>query len=88
MAAAGGDVAGTAVAPRPGRAEVEAVVACLPTLGSREECDEVAINFCYVNSKGARKRMVRTQLLTSLKLNCSLVLYAARRSRWQHCKKA
>lgn len=37
---------------------MEAVVACLPTLCSREECDELAVNFCYVNSKGARKRMV------------------------------
>ena len=49
---------GPDAAARPGRAEVEAIVACLPTLSSREECDELAVNFCYVNSKGARKRMV------------------------------
>jgi hypothetical protein len=40
------------------RAEVDAVLACLPSLSSREECDEVTVNFCYVSSKGARKRMV------------------------------
>ena len=47
------------VAGRAKRAEVEALLACLPSLDSREACDEVAVNFCYVNSKGARKRMVR-----------------------------
>ncbi len=34
------------------------MVECLPTLCSREECDDLAVNFCYINSKGARKRMV------------------------------
>lgn len=54
MAEADAEVAGRAK-----RAEVEALLACLPGLDSREGCDELAVNFCYVNSKGARKRMVR-----------------------------
>ena len=37
---------------------MEAVLACLPGLTHREAADEVAVNFCYVNSKGARRRMV------------------------------
>jgi hypothetical protein len=49
---------------------VEALLACLPNLTSREACDEVAVNFCYVNSKGARKRMVRPQITTGASLVC------------------
>jgi len=41
-----------------GKAEVDAVMACLPDLSSREMCDEVSVNFAFVSSKGARKRMV------------------------------
>ncbi|KAK9907680.1 hypothetical protein WJX75_008040 [Coccomyxa subellipsoidea] len=54
---AGGE--GPEAAARPGRAEVEAVMACLPTLSGLEDCDELAVNFCYVNSKNAHKRMAR-----------------------------
>ncbi|BDA48017.1 Regulator of nonsense transcripts 2 [Coccomyxa sp. Obi] len=54
---AGGESA--EVSGRAGRAEVDALVECLPTLCSREECDDLAVNFCYMNSKGARKRMAR-----------------------------
>ncbi|CAL8462985.1 g2519 [Coccomyxa elongata] len=57
VAVAGGESA--EVSGRAGRAEVDAMVECLPTLCSREECDDLAVNFCYINSKGARKRMAR-----------------------------
>lgn len=46
-------------AAKTGKAEVDAVVACLPDLTGREMCDEVSVNFAFVSSKGARKRMVR-----------------------------
>ena len=46
-------------AAKVGKAEVDAVMACLPDLGSREMCDEVSVNFAFVSSKGARKRMVK-----------------------------
>ena len=31
----------------------------LPTCVTRELCDELAVNFCYCNSKSARKRLVK-----------------------------
>ena len=46
-------------AAKTGKAEVDAVVACLPDLTGREMYDEVSVNFAFVSSKGARKRMVR-----------------------------
>ena len=46
------------------RAEVEAVLRQLPACTSREAADEVALAFCYVNSKGARRRLVNTLPLT------------------------
>ena len=50
------------MAGRAARAEVDAVLACLPGLTGREACDDVAVGFCYVNSKGARRRMVRARV--------------------------
>lgn len=41
------------------KAEVEAVLRQILACGSRESADEAALAFCYVNSKGARKRLVR-----------------------------
>ena len=41
-----------------GKAEVDAVLACLRDLSGREMCDEVSVNFAFVSSKAARKRMV------------------------------
>ena len=41
------------------RAEVDALLARLPALDSRAACDELAVAFCYVNSKAARRRLVR-----------------------------
>ena len=46
------------VASKAGKAEVDAVMACLPALSSREMCDEVSVNFAFVSSKGTRKRLV------------------------------
>ena len=46
------------------RAEVEAVLRQLLTCTSCEAADEVALAFCYVNSKGARRRLVRPLPLT------------------------
>lgn len=74
---AGGE--GPEAAARPGRAEVEAVMACLPTLSGREDCDELAVNFCYVNSKGARKRMVGPLLQPQLRTLAALQAACLRR---------
>lgn len=49
-------------------------MACLPTLSGREDCDELAVNFCYVNSKGARKRMVGPNPLLQPQLRTLAVL--------------
>ena len=53
-------------AAKTGKAEVDAVVACLPDLSGRETCDEVSVNFAFVGSKGARKRMVRASPTSAL----------------------
>lgn len=37
------------------------MIACLPDLSSRDMCDEVSVNFAFVSSKGARKRIVRAE---------------------------
>jgi regulator of nonsense transcripts 2 len=49
----------------------------LPTCVSRDLCDELAVNFCYSNSKGARKRLVRA-LLDVPRGNLQLLPYYAR----------
>lgn len=47
-----------------GKAEVDAILACLRNLSSREMCDEVSVNFAFISSKAARKRMVRALTLS------------------------
>ena len=42
------------------KAALDALLAQLPKCISRELCDELSVNFCYLNSKGARKRLIRT----------------------------
>lgn len=42
-----------------GAREVSGLLERLPECTSRDACDAVAINFCFVATKGARKRMVR-----------------------------
>lgn len=56
------------VASKAGKAEVDAVMACLPALSSREMCDEVSVNFAFVSSKGARKRLVSSMHTPPLSL--------------------
>ena len=56
---------------------VELILARLPTAVSRDLCDEMAVNFCYSNSKGARKRLVRA-LLEVPRGNLQLLPYYAR----------
>lgn len=53
------------------------VLSRLPTCVSRDLCDELAVNFCYSNSKGARKRLVRA-LLDVPRGNLQLLPYYAR----------
>ena len=47
-----------------GKAEVDAVLSLLRNLSSREMCDEVSVNFAFISSKAARKRMVRALTLS------------------------
>ncbi len=50
---------------------MDAVLACLRDLSGREMCDEVSVNFAFVSSKAARKRMVRDIALSlSVPLGC------------------
>lgn len=39
--------------------EMEVLLAQLPSCVSREACDEVAVNFCFMASKAARRRLAR-----------------------------
>ena len=38
---------------------MDALLARLPAMDSRAACDELAVAFCYANSKAARRRLVR-----------------------------
>lgn len=40
-------------------AQVDRIIAQLPACYSRDQCDELSIEFCYHNSKAARRRLVR-----------------------------
>lgn len=40
------------------KAALDALLSQLPKCISRELCDELSVNFCYLNSKAARKRLV------------------------------
>ena len=42
-----------------GAREVSALLERLPECTSRDACDALAVNFCFVATKGSRKRMVR-----------------------------
>ncbi|KAK9825703.1 hypothetical protein WJX81_008105 [Elliptochloris bilobata] len=53
------EAASSSAAAKDARAEVDALLARLPTLDSRLACDELAVAFCYVNSKAARRRLGR-----------------------------
>lgn len=51
--------ASTAIANKTVGAQVEAILARLPEVSSKELIDEVAIDFCFVNSKASRNRLVK-----------------------------
>jgi regulator of nonsense transcripts 2 len=53
------------------------VLARLTSCVSRDLCDELAVNFCYSNSKGARKKLVRA-LVDVPRGNLQLLPYYAR----------
>ena len=42
--------------------QLDGLFARLPTCGNRDLIDSVAVDFCYMNSKNARKRLVKTLL--------------------------
>lgn len=42
--------------------QLEGLLARLPTCGNRDLIDSVAVDFCYMNNKNARKRLVKTLL--------------------------
>eukprot|EP00803_Ostreobium_quekettii_P008396 evm.model.scf_755.1 EVM.evm.TU.scf_755.1 scf_755:18101-34941(-) len=39
--------------------ELDALLSRLPTCVTRDSADEISVNFCYLNSKAARKRLMR-----------------------------
>lgn len=42
--------------------QLDGLLARLPTCGNRDLIDSVAVDFCYMNNKNARKRLVKTLL--------------------------
>ncbi|KAF8071278.1 UPF2 [Scenedesmus sp. PABB004] len=82
-AAPGGDAApaepdgGAAAAVAEHPSAVDVILARLPSSVSRDLCDELAVNFCYSNSKGARKKLVRA-LVDVPRGNLQLLPYYAR----------
>ena len=60
------------------KAAVDALLGQLPKCISRDLCDELSINFCYLNSKAARKRLVRTLCESSHRSNLQLLPFYCR----------
>ncbi|KAI9683417.1 MAG: hypothetical protein M1829_005489 [Trizodia sp. TS-e1964] len=48
-----------AIANKTVAAQVDALIARLPELNSKESIDEAAIDFCFLNSKASRNRLIR-----------------------------
>lgn len=40
--------------------ELDSLLSSLPTCVTRDGADEIAVNFCYMNSKPSRKKLIRT----------------------------
>lgn len=59
------------------KAAVDALLAQLPKCISRDLCDDLSVNFCYLNSKAARKRLVRV-LCETHRSNLQLLPFYAR----------
>lgn len=50
-------------------AQLDALLTRLPTLGNRDLIDSAAVEFSYLNSKVARKRLVKVQFFSILTLS-------------------
>lgn len=66
-----------AAEPSSSRDAITPILARLTSCVSRDLCDELAVNFCYSNSKGARKKLVRA-LVEVPRGNLQLLPYYAR----------
>lgn len=71
---ASGSAAAAAAEPS---STLDLILSRLPTCVSRDVCDELSVNFCYCNSKGARKRLVRA-LIDVPRGSLQLIPYYAR----------
>ncbi|KAA6426413.1 MAG: hypothetical protein FRX49_03524 [Trebouxia sp. A1-2] len=60
------------------KAAVDALLSQLPKCISRDLCDELSVNFCYLNSKAARKRLVRTLCESNHRSNLQLLPFYCR----------
>lgn len=49
----------TAIANKTVGAQVDAILARLPEMSSKEQADEIAYDFCFVNSKASRNRLIK-----------------------------
>ncbi|CAO3598476.1 unnamed protein product [Absidia cylindrospora] len=58
-------------------AQLDALLGRLTNLGNRDMIDSAAVEFCYMNSKGARKRLIKT-LLNIPRQRVDLLPYYAR----------
>eukprot|EP00879_Flechtneria_rotunda_P030238 GHRR01032845.1.p1 GENE.GHRR01032845.1~~GHRR01032845.1.p1 ORF type:complete len:618 (+),score=302.18 GHRR01032845.1:303-2156(+) len=56
---------------------IDAILSRLPSCVSRDLCDELAVNFCYSNSKAARRRLMRA-LMDVPRGNLQLLPYYSR----------
>lgn len=60
-----------------GGSQLDQILQKLPHCVSRDTCDEISVNFCFCNSKGARKKLIRA--LCDVPKTClQLVPYYAR----------
>ena len=50
----------TAIANKTVGAQVDAILARLPELQSKEQIDQTAMDFCFLNSKASRNRLIKT----------------------------
>ncbi len=50
----------TAIANKTVGAQVDAILARLPELQSKEQIDQAAMDFCFLNSKASRNRLIKT----------------------------
>jgi regulator of nonsense transcripts 2 len=57
--------------------QLDALLARLPTLNNRDMIDSVAVEFCYLNSKSARKKLIKT-LVSVPRTRVDLLPYYAR----------